>query len=124
MADYKNMIEIAVPALQKSDGIDPVAIKVGEVFGYADAFLIVSGQVERNVQAIARDVEDALNASGVKTLRREGRDLGRWILLDFGDLIVHVFHREDREFYALEKLWSDQPEIELDQYLAEPAAAV
>ncbi|MDO4241716.1 MAG: ribosome silencing factor [Microbacteriaceae bacterium] len=89
-----------------------MALDVRENFGYADAFLILEGSVERNVQAIARDIEDALNDAGVKTLRREGRDLGRWILLDFGDLVVHVFHQEERDYYALERLWHDSPRIE------------
>ncbi|WP_250544008.1 ribosome silencing factor [Canibacter zhuwentaonis] len=115
--DYTKMIEAALEAAQKSGAQNPVALKVGEAFGYADAFLILSGQVERNVQAIARDIEDELNLQGVKTLRREGREGGRWILLDFGDLIVHIFHAEDREYYALEKLWADQPEIDLSGYL-------
>nr|WP_166986440.1 ribosome silencing factor [Canibacter zhoujuaniae] len=111
------MLDIAVPASLKSDGQDPIALNVSEVFGYADIFMIVSGAVERNVQAIARDIEDELNAAGYKTLRREGRELGRWILLDFGDLIVHVFHEEEREYYVLERLWSDGAKIDLSKHL-------
>ncbi|MBB4070803.1 ribosome silencing factor [Leucobacter sp. OH2974_COT-288] len=111
-------LEIALQAGQKVDALDPVALEVSEVFGYADVFLIVGGTVERNVQAIAREIEDALNLSGVKTLRREGRETGRWILLDFGDLIVHVFHQEEREFYSLERLWDDGRKIDVSQYLA------
>ena len=61
--------------------------------------------------AIAAEIEDRLNETGVKTLRREGRAEGRWILLDFGDLVVHVFHEEDRMYYALERLWKDCPVI-------------
>lgn len=72
-------------------------------------FLIVTGRNERNVQSIAGEVEDRLNADGVKTLRREGRSEGRWVLLDFGDLVVHVFHEEDRMYYSLERLWRDCP---------------
>lgn len=111
-------LEIALQAGQKVDAQNPVALEVSEVFGYADVFLIVGGSVERNVQAIAREIEDALNLAGVKTLRREGRETGRWILLDFGDLIVHVFHQEEREFYSLERLWDDGRKIDVSQYLA------
>lgn len=111
-------LEIALQAGQKVDAQNPVALEVSEVFGYADVFLIVGGSVERNVQAIAREIEDALNLAGVKTLRREGRETGRWILLDFGDLIVHIFHQEEREFYSLERLWDDGRKIDVSQYLA------
>lgn len=110
----KEMLSLAVKAGAKADAQDPVALDVAEVFGYADIFLIVGGSVERNVQAIAREIEDELNQQGVKTLRREGRETGRWILLDFGDLIVHVFHQEEREFYSLERLWADGRKIEVE----------
>ena len=66
------------------------------------------------MQAIASEIEDKLNQAGVKTLRREGRAEGRWILLDFGDLVVHVFHEEDRMYYSLERLWKDCPAVPLD----------
>lgn len=80
-----------------------------------DVFLIVSGRNERNVQAIASEVEDKLyELLRVSPARREGRAEGRWVLLDFGDLIVHVFHEEERMFYALERLWKDCPVIPLD----------
>jgi ribosome-associated protein len=95
-----------------------VALHVTEQFGLADAFLIVTGSVERNVQAISDAIEDELNAEGVRTVRREGRESGRWVLLDFGDLIVHVFHQEERDFYQLERLWQDCPLIEVESMLA------
>ncbi len=77
-----------------------------------DIFLIVSGRNERNVQAIASEIEDKIfETLGVSPLRREGRGEGRWILLDFGDLVVHAFHEEDRMYYALERLWKDCPVI-------------
>lgn len=104
----------ALVAAENVGAEEPVALDVAEMFGFADAFLIVSGAVERNVQAIAGAVEDALNDRGIKTLRREGRELGRWVLLDFGDLIVHVFHREERDFYSLERLWADCPAVDLE----------
>lgn len=94
-----------------------MALQVSDKFGLADVFLIVSGSVERNVQAISDGVEDALNEAGVRTIRREGREGGRWILLDFGDIIVHVFHEEERDFYQLERLWSDCPAIDIASFL-------
>ena len=79
------------------------------------------GRSERNVVAIASEVEDKLNEAGVKTLRREGKAEGRWILLDFGDLVVHVFHEEDRMYYALERLWKDCPVVPLELPVHEAA---
>lgn len=109
---------IAVRAAAEKGAEAPVALRVTEQFGLADVFLILNGSVERNVQAISDAVEDALNDAGARTIRREGRESGRWVLLDFGDLIVHVFHREERDFYQLERLWSDCPVIDLEPMLA------
>jgi ribosome-associated protein len=80
-----------------------------------DVFFIVTGRNERNVSAIAGEIEDKLIASGVKPLRREGKAEGRWVLMDFGDLIVHVFHEEDRLYYGLERLWKDCPVLPLPE---------
>ncbi len=111
-------LRIAVRAADDKGATAPVALQVTEQFGLADVFLIVTGAVERNVQAISDAIEDALNEAGVRTVRREGRESGRWVLLDFGDLIVHVFHQEERDFYQLERLWQDCPLIEVAPMLA------
>lgn len=110
-------------AADKIGATAPVALEVTEHFGLADAFLILTGSVERNVQAISDAIEDALNESGVRTIRREGRESGRWILLDFGDLMVHIFHQEERDFYQLERLWQDSPVIDVTGMLEVPATA-
>ncbi|PRI11735.1 ribosome silencing factor [Leucobacter massiliensis] len=112
--DVLEELGVALRAAEGTGATAPVALRVTEQFGLADAFLIVTGSVERNVQAISDAVEDALNEAGVRTVRREGRESGRWVLLDFGDLIVHVFHAEERDFYQLERLWQDCPLIELE----------
>ncbi len=78
-----------------------------------DVFLIASGTNERQVSAIVDAVEEALHKIGAKPIRREGKSEGRWVLLDFGDIVVHVQHAEDRVYYALERLWKDCPVIEL-----------
>lgn len=113
MSELTRELELAVRAASDKGATGPVALQVGEKFGLADAFLILGGSVERNVQAISDGIEDALNDAGVRTIRREGREGGRWVLLDFGDLIVHVFHEEERDFYQLERLWGDCPVIDL-----------
>ncbi|MGO2659428.1 MAG: ribosome silencing factor [Mycetocola reblochoni] len=104
-------LSIAAAAADRTGAEDAVALDVSRPLPFVDAFLLVTGRSERGVSAIAREVEDALNDAGVRTLRREGREAGRWALLDFGDLVVHVFHEEERSFYALDRLWSDCPVI-------------
>lgn len=118
------LVSVAARAADSKQGEDLVALDVSGPLPLADAFLLVTGRNERNVQAIASEVEDRMIQAGAKPLRREGRAEGRWILLDFGDVIVHVFHEEDRLFYSLERLWKDCPVIPLDITAAsDPAAA-
>lgn len=108
-----SMLELAAHAAHAMGAGDPVALDVSERFPFADAFLIVTGEVERNVQAIADRIEKDLNQGGFRTERREGREEGRWILLDFAGLLVHVFHTEERDFYEIERLWRDCPTLDL-----------
>jgi ribosome-associated protein len=105
------ILEIAAAAADAKQAEDLVALDVSGPLPLTDIFLLASGRNERNVIAIAGEIEDKMIEAGVKTVRREGRAEGRWILLDFGDLIVHVFHEEDRMYYALERLWKDCPAI-------------
>ena len=90
-----------------------IALDVSEQLVLTDVFLIASGTNERQVGAIVDAVEEALHALGAKPVRREGKSQGRWVLIDFGDVVVHVQHAEDRVYYALERLWKDCPVIEL-----------
>lgn len=115
----REALEIAVRVADAKGATEPVALDVAEHFGLADVFLVLSGSVERNVQAISDEIEDAMNTAGIRTIRREGRSSGRWVLLDFGDIIVHVFHSEERDFYQLERLWQDCPVIEIESMLTE-----
>ncbi len=103
------VVQIAAAAADSKGGTDLVAFDVSEPLPLVDAFLLVTGTSERNVAAIADEIEDVLLEDGVKRLRREGRSESRWVLLDFGDLVVHVFHEDERTFYGLERLWKDCP---------------
>ncbi|MFM6974739.1 MAG: ribosome silencing factor [Agromyces sp.] len=105
------LAQAAADAGSAKSAFDIVALDVSGPLPLTDIFLLLSGRSERNVQAIADGIEDALNERGVKTLRREGRAEGRWVLLDFGDLICHVFIEDERMFYSLERLWKDCPVI-------------
>ena len=108
------LLRNAALAADSKQAQDLVALDVSGPLPLTDIFLLATGTSERNVLAIAGEVEDQLNDAGTKTLRREGRSEGRWVILDFGDLIVHVFHEEDRMYYSLERLWKDCPAIPLD----------
>jgi ribosome-associated protein len=107
------LVRIAAAAADEKSGEDLVGLDVSGPLPLTDVFLLVTGRNERNVQSIASEVEDKLNEAGVKTLRREGKAEGRWVLMDFGDLVVHVFHEEDRMYYGLERLWKDCPVVPL-----------
>ncbi len=108
-----SLTQVAARAADSKQGDDLVALDVSGPLPLTDVFLLVTGRNERNVQAIASEIEDRMIEAGAKTLRREGRAEGRWILLDFGDVVAHVFHEEERLFYSLERLWKDCPAIPL-----------
>jgi len=103
----------AARAASEKQAAEILALDVSEQLVLTDAFLIASGNSERQVGAIVDAVEEAMHGLGVKAIRREGKALGRWVLLDFGLIVVHVQHAEDRVYYALERLWKDCPVIEL-----------
>ena len=113
------LANIAASAAADKLGENLVVLDVSEPMPLTDAFLLVSGRSERQVGAIADEIEEKMLESGVKMLRREGKSLGRWILLDFGDLICHVMHEEDRMYYSLERLWKDCPVIKVTAASAE-----
>ncbi|WP_295787741.1 ribosome silencing factor [uncultured Microbacterium sp.] len=117
----RDMAQIAAIAADAKGGDDIVALDVSEPLPLVDIFLLVTGRNERNVAAIADEIEEKLLEAGHKRLRREGRQESRWVLLDFGDLVVHVFHEEERVYYGLERLWKDCPVVPIE--LPTPANA-
>ena len=117
----RELLQIAANAADSKQAEDLVALDVSGPLPLTDIFLLATGRNERNVVAIAGEIEDKLIEAGHKPLRREGRAEGRWILLDFGDLVVHVFHEEDRMYYSLERLWKDCPVIPIDVAVRENA---
>ena len=106
---------IAARAGSEKKATDIVALDVSERLVLTDVFLVMSGSNERQVAAIVDAVEEKLAAVGARAVRREGVGQARWVLLDFGEIVVHVQHKEDREFYALERLWRDCPTLPLDE---------
>ncbi|MEB3367948.1 ribosome silencing factor [Saccharopolyspora mangrovi] len=103
---------IAAQAAADKKATDVVLLDVSEQLVITDCFMIASAPNERQVEAIVDAVEEKLRAAGIKPVRREGAREGRWVLLDFVDVVVHVQHEEERSFYQLEKLWKDCPQIE------------
>jgi ribosome-associated protein len=108
------IVQIAAQAASDKVAENLVALDVTNPMPLTDIFLIVSGRNERQVMAISDGIEDKLLENGVKLLRREGKSSGRWILLDFGYVIVHVMHEEERMYYSLERIWSDCPVVPLE----------
>ncbi|WP_265522124.1 ribosome silencing factor [Oerskovia flava] len=106
---------IAARAASDRKAEEIIALDVSEQLVLTDVFLIASGTNERQVSAIVDAVEEELHKVGAKPIRREGKAEARWVLLDFGDIVVHVQHAEDRVYYALERLWKDCPLIELPE---------
>ena len=102
---------------------DVVALDVSDQLVITDVFLLASAPNDRQVRAIVDAVEERLHALGAKRVRREGEREGRWVLIDFGELVVHVQHAEEREYYALERLWRDCPALELPPEARHPSGA-
>ena len=107
MDQSKKMARIAYRALEEKKGGDVKLIDISTVSIMADYFLIADGANENQVRAMADNVEEELARAGHPLKQREGYGTGKWILLDFGDIIVHVFDKENRLFYDLERIWRD-----------------
>lgn len=116
MPATERAVELAIAAARAASdrkAQEIIALDVSSQLVLTDVFVIASGTNERQVGAIVDAVEEALFRLGAKPIRREGKTQGRWVLVDFGDVVVHVQHQEDRVYYALERLWKDCPVIEL-----------
>jgi len=105
--------EVVAAALDKK-AEDLKVLEVGEVTHFTDYFLFCSGQNTRQVQAIADAVEERLRAQKVRPSSVEGYQTGQWVLMDYGDFVLHVFLHERRRFYGLERLWGDAPDLTAD----------
>ena len=121
LEEVRSWAATAARAADDKQGTDTVVLEVGPVLAITDAFVITSGSNARQVRTIAEEIEEQVKRSdGPSPLRIEGLDDARWVLLDYGDFVVHVFLDEVREYYDLERLWADAPR--LDWQAARPAA--
>ncbi|RZI79206.1 MAG: ribosome silencing factor [Microbacterium sp.] len=107
------LIQAAAAAASEKKATEIVAFDVSEQLVITDAFLVASAANERQVKSVVDEIEDALRELGAKPVRREGVRDGRWALIDYADIVVHVQHAEERQFYALERLWRDCPAIDV-----------
>jgi len=111
-ADSLSKIALAAGAALDKKAFDLVGIDVGELTSYADAFLLCSAASDRQVGAVADAIRRRLKIEGVRLLHSEGAGRSDWVLLDFGDFVVHVFTEDLRAYYALDSLWGDAPRID------------
>jgi ribosome-associated protein len=107
------LVHTAARAASDKLAEDILAFDVSDQLVITDAFLLCSAGNDRQVRAIVEEIEDKMREAGAKPVRREGERDGRWVLLDYVEIVVHVQHTEEREFYALERLWRDCPVIPL-----------
>ena len=113
----KEMALTAAKALDEKKGREIAAVEITDLTTLADYFVFATGTSNTQNNALCGAVEKALDEQGVHVLRREGYRDGTWVLLDYGDIVVHVFSREAREFYSLERLWSDGKPLDLSGVL-------
>jgi ribosome-associated protein len=117
-AQEVNQAEEALNAASDKKALDPVVLDLREVASFTDYFVITSGANARQVQAIADAVVEQLKKQGTRALRTEGYNTGEWVLVDYGDFIVHVFDNKARQFYDLERLWRDAVRVQLPADIA------
>ncbi|WP_025027621.1 ribosome silencing factor [Caldalkalibacillus mannanilyticus] len=113
--EVKQMLKTVVDAIDDKKGQNPVVLDIQGLSVVADYFVICHGNSETQVQAIAREVREKSWKMGLDPKPMEGFDEARWVLIDIGDIVIHVFHREEREYYNLEKLWADGLRIEVGE---------
>ncbi|AZK46763.1 ribosome silencing factor [Paenibacillus lentus] len=108
----KQLLDLAVQAVDEKKAMDIVALDLKGISLIADYFVICHGNSDIQVQSIATEVRKQAQEAGVDIKGIEGMDTARWVLMDLGDVIVHIFHRDEREYYNIERLWSDAKVVE------------
>lgn len=111
LSDTRSRVREAVSAAEDRKAVELRVMYLEKVTDFTDYFVICSGTSDRQVQAIADAVDATLRAEGVRPLHVEGYNRAQWVLLDYGDLVVHIFQEETRRFYGLERLWGDAPDV-------------
>jgi len=120
--DGKEQVLLCVNASLKKKAKNLIILNVKEYSSFADYFIICSGTSDRQVQAITASIQENLKEYGIMPLGIEGEKLGRWVLMDYEDVIIHIFYEPVREFYDIERLWSDAPRMEVGDEVTELTA--
>lgn len=115
--DSKQLLEMVVKAADGRRAEDIIALKVDEISPMADYFVIMTGGSDRQVQAITNAIVEKAHEENVKIGSVEGENHAQWVLVDLGDVVVHVFREETRQFYNLEKLWADAPLVNISDWI-------
>ncbi|HSJ71299.1 MAG TPA: ribosome silencing factor [Acidimicrobiia bacterium] len=105
----------AAVAIDDKNGEDILLLDLSSLLVVTDVFVVASGTSNRHVRTLVEEAEEALKALGRRPLRREGVDHGEWVLIDYGDVVIHVFDRPTRAYYELERLWADAPMIDFER---------
>lgn len=111
--DNQELLKIAVKAADDKRAEDILALNMKGISLIADYFIICHGNSDKQVQAIAKEIKEKAEEKGYQVKKVEGYDEARWILLDLGDVVAHIFHREERSYYNLERLWGDAPKVDI-----------
>ncbi|WP_200411347.1 ribosome silencing factor [Virgibacillus salexigens] len=111
--ENKNIIQLVAEACDDKRAEDIIALDMNDVSLVADYFLICHGNNERQVQAIARGIKDKMDEHDISLKRLEGFEQARWILVDIGDVVCHIFHKDERHYYNLERLWGDASQVSI-----------
>lgn len=123
VAELDDRIKLALHAISDKKALDTVVLDLREIASFTDYFVITSGMNERQVQAVADEVSEKLKRAGSPVARIEGHKTAEWILLDYGDFVVHVFDDKSRKFYDLERLWREAKRVALPSELAQENAS-
>jgi ribosome-associated protein len=103
---------LCLEIIRERKAIDPILMEVGRLTSFTDYFLLASGNSSRQVQAISQHMARRLREEGLRPLGVEGEPEGHWILMDYGDVVIHIFYQPVREFYDLEGLWTEAPRVD------------
>lgn len=115
MITEDKLVQMIADAALEEQALDLVILNVNEKTIIADYFVICSGRNPIQIHSIAENVEHKLNEQGIKLLRREGYQEGRWVVLDYGSTILHIFRQEERDYYKLENLWADARKVAVEK---------
>lgn len=112
--EVRNVFDLAIQSLNDKKAKNVKAVDISKLTTIAHYFIICSGTSVTHIKALADNVEEKLGENGLHCIHREGYSSAHWILLDYSDVVVHIFHEEDREFYGLERLWQDGIQVDVE----------